>query len=85
MGPGRVYDPAMAYKTRPELDALVAALEAEVPVLISGLEPLARQSIWTSHAEIILSEAEPDDFDYVFDRLELMLRKHDIFSGPADA
>ncbi|MGH8027711.1 MAG: hypothetical protein ACREO0_13395 [Pseudoxanthomonas sp.] len=75
----------MIYKTRPELDALIAALEAEVPVLIAGAGPIARQGTWTSHAETILSEARPDDFDYVFDRLELMLRKYDIFSGPADA
>ena len=75
----------MVYKTRSELDALVAALEAEVPMLIAGAEPLTRQSIWTSHAEIILAEAHAEDFDYVFDRLESMLRKHDIFSGPADA
>ena len=75
----------MVYKTRSELDALVAALEAEVPMLIAGAEPLTRQNIWTSHAEIILAQADAEDFDYVFDRLESMLRKHDIFSGPADA
>jgi len=74
----------MTYKTRPELDALIATLEAEVPVLIAGVDPFARQSIWTSHAEIILSEARADDFDYVFDRLEVMLRKYDIFSSPSD-
>jgi hypothetical protein len=75
----------MAYKTRSELDALVAALEAEVPMLIAGAAPVARQNIWTSHAETILAEAHAEDFDYVFDRLESMLRKHDIFNGPADA
>ena len=73
----------MAYKTRPQLDALIAALEAEVPVLVVGIGSLARQSIWASHAEIILSEAHADDIDYVFDRLELMLRKYDIFSERA--
>lgn len=75
----------MVYKTRSELDALVAALEAEVPMLIADALPLARQSIWASHAEVILAEAHAEDFDYVFDRLELMLRKHDIFDGSANA
>lgn len=74
----------MPYKTRPELDALVAALAAEVQVLIAGVDPIARQRIWTSHAEIILSETRADDFDYVFDRLESMLRKYDIFSDSPD-
>lgn len=54
-------------------------------MLIAGALPLTRQSIWASHAEIILAEAHAEDFDYVFDRLESMLRKYDIFGGPADA
>ena len=75
----------MVYKTRSELDALVAALEAEVPMLIAGAEPLTRQKIWNIHAEIILDEAHAEEFEYVYDLLESMLRKHDILSGPADA
>jgi hypothetical protein len=74
----------MPYKTRPELDALVATLEAEVPVLIAGVGPLARKRTWTNLAEIALSEASANDFDYVFDRLESMLRKYDIFRDPDD-
>lgn len=73
----------MTYKTRPHLEALVAALEAEIPTLIAELGPLERQSIWVTHAEIILSEACANDWEYVFDRLELMLRKYDIFNSQA--
>lgn len=66
----------MPYKTRPELDALINALAADMPRMEAQDEDEACTEAWATQATEIQSKAGLDNEDHVFHRLQAMGIEH---------
>lgn len=62
----------MPYKTRPELDALINALAADMPRMEAHNADDACAEAWATQATDIQSKAGRENEDYVFHRLQAM-------------
>lgn len=62
----------MPYKTRPELDALINALAADMRRMEAHNGDEACTEAWAAQATDIQSKAGLDNEDYVFHRLQAM-------------
>lgn len=66
----------MPYKTRPELDALINALAADMPRMDAQDGDKAFTEAWATQATDIQSKASLDNEDHVFHRLQAMEIDH---------
>jgi hypothetical protein len=62
----------MPYKTRPELDAIINALAADMPRMEAREGDKACTEAWATQATDIQSKASLDNEDHVFHRLQAM-------------
>jgi hypothetical protein len=66
----------MPYKTRPELDALINALAADMPGMEARGGDVACTEAWATRATDIQSKADLNNEDHVFHRLQAMGLDH---------
>lgn len=66
-------------RTRAELDVLLAALESDLPRLMQDMDAFHRR--FEDRVEELQFRERPEDGDYVFERLQDMLRRASIITA----
>lgn len=65
-----------SFKPRPDLDAMVDAIDRQLDTLYATSSAASRAEIWSNLASAALKLAAPEDHEYVYDRLHAIFKAH---------
>lgn len=65
-----------SFKSRPDLDAMVAAIDRQLDTLYATSSAASRAEIWSNLASATLKLAAPEDHEYVYERLHAVFKAH---------
>ncbi|MEL1263327.1 hypothetical protein [Pseudoxanthomonas putridarboris] len=73
--------PTPSFKTREDLDGMIAELDGKLETLYRNADNVTRPEIWANLTNATLKLVAPDDQDYAYERLYALFKAHQASSS----